>query len=61
LKLFQRPLAQFKIKVKAHWNKDNEQVQVFDLHDEEDDQPEEEDDQQAEDNDEEMIEQDEDD
>ena len=38
LKLFQRPLAQFKIKVKVHWNKDNEQVRVFDLHDEDDEQ-----------------------
>ncbi|CAF2907612.1 unnamed protein product [Rotaria sp. Silwood2] len=37
LKLFQRPLAHFKIKVKAHWNKQNEQVQVFDLHDEDED------------------------
>ncbi|CAM4892968.1 unnamed protein product [Rotaria socialis] len=26
LKLFQRPLAQFKIKVKLHWNKNNEKV-----------------------------------
>ncbi|CAF3522484.1 unnamed protein product, partial [Rotaria socialis] len=26
LKLFQRPLAQFKIKVKLHWNKSNEKV-----------------------------------
>ncbi|CAF0975310.1 unnamed protein product [Rotaria magnacalcarata] len=50
LKLFQRPLAQFKIKVKAHWNKKNEQVQVFDLHDEDDEDA----DQEAE----EMIEQD---
>jgi len=63
LKLFQRPLAQFKIKVKAHWNKDNEQVRVFDLQDEDEDENENEDnddDQQAEDNDEEMIEQDDD-
>lgn len=67
LKLFQRPLAQFKIKVKAHWNKKNEQVQVFDLHDEDDEKEGEEDDdgdnndndnQQTEENDEEMIEQD---
>ncbi|CAF3202102.1 unnamed protein product [Rotaria socialis] len=50
LKLFQRPLAQFKIKVKAHWNKKNEQVQVFDLQDEDDEDA----DQEAE----EMIEQD---
>jgi len=49
LKLFQRPLAQFKIKVKAHWNKKTEQVQVFDLHESED-----EDQDQVEDNDEEM-------
>jgi mRNA turnover protein 4 len=56
LKLFQRPLAQFKIKVKAHWNKNNEQVQLFDLHDDDDDEQE-----QAEDNDEEIIEQDEED
>ncbi|CAF5074987.1 unnamed protein product, partial [Rotaria sp. Silwood1] len=55
----QRPLAQFKIKVKAHWNKQNEQVQVFDLHDEDDEQyDDDDDDQQAEENDEEMIEQD---
>lgn len=53
LKLFQRPLAQFQIKVKAHWNKKTEQVQVFELHD--DDEEEEE---QAENNDEEMIEED---
>jgi mRNA turnover protein 4 len=51
LKLFQRPLAQFKIKVKLHWNKKNEQLQIFDLHDE-DDEP------QADDDEEEMIEQD---
>ncbi|CAF4510600.1 unnamed protein product, partial [Rotaria sp. Silwood2] len=56
LKLFQRPLAQFKIKVKAHWNKQNEQVQIFELHDEDDEQQD--DDQQAEENDEEIIEQD---
>jgi len=55
LKLFQRPLAQFKIKVKAHWNKDNEQVQIYDLHDDDDDEEQQE---QVEDNDEEMIEQD---
>ncbi|CAF0803324.1 unnamed protein product [Rotaria sordida] len=59
LKLFQRPLAQFKIKVKVHWNKQNEQVQVFDLHDEDDEQHDDndDDDQQAEENDEDMIEQ----
>lgn len=62
LKLFQRPLAQFQIKVKAHWNKDTEQIQVYDLHEEKEDQTnnnhghEEE-----EDNDEEMNEQDGDD
>ncbi len=56
LKLFQRPLAQFKIKVKAHWNKKNEHVQVFELHDEDED---EDDEQQPEDNDDQdMIEQD---
>jgi mRNA turnover protein 4 len=55
LKLFQRPLAQFKIKVKAHWNKKTEQVQVFDLHEEE--EQDDDDQQQTEDN-EEMIEQD---
>ncbi|CAM4834058.1 unnamed protein product, partial [Rotaria magnacalcarata] len=26
LKLFQRPLAQFKIKAKLYWNKNNEKV-----------------------------------
>jgi len=55
LKLFQRPLAQFKIKVKAHWNKNNEQVQLFDLHDEDDDQQ---DDEQQPEDDEEITEQD---
>jgi mRNA turnover protein 4 len=55
LKLFQRPLAQFKIKVKAHWNKKTEQVQVFELHEEE--EQDDDDQQQTEDN-EEMIEQD---
>ena len=61
LKLFQRPLAQFQIKVKAHWNKKSEQVRVFDIHDDDEDQDNEEEEQepQAEDNDdEEMIEQD---
>ena len=33
LKLFQRLLAQFQIKVKAHWNKNAEQFRVFDIHD----------------------------
>lgn len=42
LKLFQKPLAQFKIKVKAFWDKDSEQVQVFELNDDGDDQQEEE-------------------
>ncbi|CAF4533883.1 unnamed protein product [Rotaria sp. Silwood2] len=56
LKLFQRPLAQFKIKVKVHWNKQNEQLQIFDLHDEDDEVQDH--DQQAEENDEEIIEQD---
>ena len=65
LKLFQHPLAQFQIKVKAHWNKNSEQVRVFDIHDDDDDdeqQNEEQDEQElAEDNDdEEMIEQDDD-
>ena len=54
LKLFQRPLAQFKIKVKVHWDKDSEQVQLLDINEEEDDD----DQQQVEDDDEEMIEQD---
>jgi len=59
LKLFQRPLAQFKIKVKAHWNKKTEQVQVFELHEEQEEEDHDDDDQeQAEDNHEEMIEQD---
>ena len=62
LKLFQRPLAQFQIKVKAQWNKKSEQVRVFDVHNDDDaDQAneEEEQQQQAEDNDdEEMIDQD---
>ena len=59
LKLFQRPLAQFQIKVKAHWNKKSEQVRVFDVH--HDDQDNEEEQQQVKDNDdEEMIEQDDD-
>jgi len=58
LKLFQRPLAQFKIKVKVHWNKNNKQVQGFDLHEEDDEQQD--DDQPAEEHDEEMIEQDDD-
>ena len=60
LKYFQHPLAQFKIKVKAHWNKNNEQVQVFDLHDDDDDDNGGDDDQQEpeEDIDEEMIEHD---
>ena len=52
LKLFQRPLAQFQIKVKVHWNKNSEQVQVFDLHDDDEDAGEQEE--------EEMIEQDDD-
>jgi len=55
LKLFQYPLAHFKIKVKALWDKDSEQVQLFDLNEEEDD-----DQQQEEDIDEEMIEQEDD-
>jgi mRNA turnover protein 4 len=58
LKLFQRPLAQFKIKVKAHWNKNNQQVQVFDLHEEQEEEDDDNDQEQAEDNHEEMIEQD---
>lgn len=53
LKLFQRPLAQFQIKVKAHWNKKTEQVQVFELHDDDEEEQE-----QAENNEEEMIEED---
>jgi mRNA turnover protein 4 len=52
LKLFQRPLAQFQIKVKAHWNKNNEQVQIFDLHDDGEEEQ-----QQIEDDDEEIVEQ----
>ena len=51
LKLFQRPLAQFKIKIKVHWDKNSEQVRVFDLHDEDDDE-------QTEENGQEMTEQD---
>ena len=61
LKLFQRPLAKFHIKIKAHWDKDSAQVQVFELDDEDDNYAEEQDDQNqhlnAEDFDEEMIEQ----
>ncbi|CAF0991341.1 unnamed protein product [Adineta steineri] len=57
LKLFQHPLAQFKIKVKAHWDKNSEQVKVFDLHEEEDGNGDD-DQEQAEEIDEEMIEQD---
>jgi len=53
LKLFQRPLAQFKIKVKAHWDKDSAQVEMFDLHDDNDQQEEDEEEE------EEMIEEDE--
>lgn len=38
LKLFQRPLAKFHIKVKAHWDRNSQQVQVFELnHDDDDD------------------------
>ena len=51
LKLFQRPLAKFRIKVKAHWDKDSEQVQVFDLQDQEDEHE----GQEEEDGEEEMI------
>jgi len=59
LKLFQRPLAQFRIKVKAHWNKNNEQVQVFDLHGDDDNDDDDDQQEPTEDNDEEqMIEQD---
>jgi len=36
LKLFKRPLAQFKMKVKAHWDKQTNQVEIFDLHDDQD-------------------------
>ena len=53
LKLFQRPLAQFQIKVKAQWNRKSEQVRVFDIHDDDEDQNnEEEEEQPEEDNDE---------
>ena len=45
LKLFQRPLAHFRIQVKAFWDKDSEQVQVFDLHEEVEEIEEEEEDQ----------------
>jgi len=48
LKLFQQPLAQFKIKVKAHWNKDSGQVEVFDIHDDDDDEQEEQEDEEEE-------------
>jgi len=63
LKLFQRPLAQFQIKVKLFWNKNNEQIQVYDLHDDEElqqqqQEDEEEEEEVEEDNDEEMEEQD---
>ena len=56
LKLFQRPLAQFQIKAKAHWNTKSEQVRVFDIDDNDDDNKnnneEEEQEQQVENNDE---------
>ena len=53
LKLFQRPLAQFQIKVKTHWNTKSEQVRMFDIHDDDDDE-------QEHGGEEEMIEQDDD-
>ncbi|CAF1226942.1 unnamed protein product [Adineta ricciae] len=61
LKLFQHPLAQFKIKVKLHWDKKTEHVQVFDL--QESDEEDNNDEQQEidDDNDEEMVEQDDED
>ena len=40
MKLFQRPLAQFQIKVKTHWNTKSEQVRMFDIHDDDDDEQE---------------------
>ncbi|UJR34296.1 hypothetical protein I4U23_021700 [Adineta vaga] len=50
LKLFQRPLAQFKIKVKAHWNKKTENVQVFDIQESEEEEEDNDEEQQMDDN-----------